>query len=400
MILYKYYISFTFNSSSLIKDFFYTLNNKNLFSRLYHKTKSLAPMYENWCFDATKGTPPDFVLKTNRNCCVYALNFELPIDTNDAEDTAANLINRYAHRISSIKVKRLPKLMNSMKCMKPTEYPHLTSLDLKQVEFDNDSLLLLAPQLEHLSLVYMDNEFDISTVDEQSKCFTKLKTLKIVDTMIDGAKVLSKCSNKLEYLELDSLSGLELTELEFSHLEHLSILFCIEYDGESLKNLLSKCCSSLKTLMLSFMEIEEIGLHTLLEQTMNITTLELEFESGLEDGIDIFLNKCPLLQTLTISGYCMDINGLILKDLTTLKLDWCESKCITSILNQSSKYFLKTVDLNLSLKVIMECQFPVISTLDKILVKDSAQGRGIRKKPVLKKIMKLFPSDLEVRLIV
>ena len=53
-------------------------------------------MYENWCFDATKGTPPDFVLKTNRNCCVYALDDD---DFNDAEDTAANLFNRFAHRI-------------------------------------------------------------------------------------------------------------------------------------------------------------------------------------------------------------------------------------------------------------------------------------------------------------
>jgi hypothetical protein len=264
--------------------------------------------------------------------------------------------------------------------------------------------LFLAPQLEHLSLALVDDEFDISTVDEKSKCFTKLKTLKLLRSMIDVKKILIKCSNKLEYFKLDSLSivnGLEFTELEFSHLEYLNLQFWFEYPGESLKNILSKCCVSLKTLKLSFIDMEEIGFCTLLEQTMNITTLELEFASEEEGiGIDKFLNKCPLVQRLTIYGYHREVNGIILKDLTTLKLDWCESKCVTSILNQSAKYSLKTVDLNLSSKVIMECQFPVISTLDKILVHDSAQGRGIRKKRVLKKIKKLFPSNIEVRLIV
>ena len=360
-------------------------------------------MYQTWCFQANKGDIPDFVLKKKKNFCVYAHRFKFLNDVdgyNNATDKAAIVFNRFAHRISSIRVKRLTKLMNSMKFMSPAEFPQLTSLDLEDVQFDNDSLLFLAPQLEHLCLGYMDNdEFDISSVDEKSKCFTKLKTLKLRSTNINVKTILSKCSNKLEYLDLDSLSGLELTELEFSHLEHLILHFFIEYDKESLKNILSKCCVSLKTIKISFMEVEEIGFCTLLEQTMKITTLELEFESVFEVGIDIFLNKCPLVQRLTIYGYHMEVNGIILKDLTTLKLKRCRAKFITSILKQSAKYFLKTVELNLSSTVIMECQIPVISTLDKILVHDRAQEKGIRKKSALDKIMKLFPSNVEVRLI-
>ena len=361
-------------------------------------------MYQTWCFQANKGDIPDFVLKKKKNFCVSASCYKFLKDAAAGYDTstdkAAILFNRFAHRISRIKVIGLPKLMNSLQYMRPDEFPHLTSLDLELVEFDNDSLLLLAPQLEHLGLDEMYNfEFDISSVDDESKCFTKLKTLKLLNTVIDVNKVLSKCSNTLEYLELDSVSGLELTELEFSHLEHLIIQFCIEYDGESLKNILAKCCVSLKTLKLTFMEIEEMGFCTLLEQSMNITALELEFESEAEVDIEIFLNKCPLVQKLTICGYHSKVNGIILKDLTTLKLDKCGARCMTSILKQSAKYSLKTVELEQRSEVLMECQFPVISSLDKILVKDSAQGRGIRKKRVLKKIKKLFPINVEVRLI-
>ena len=196
---------------------------------------------------------------------------------------------------------------------------------------------------------------------------------------------------------MNSLSGLELLEHELSHLEHLIIYSFREYDRESLKNILSKCCVSLKTLKISY--VEEGSFFTLLKQTMNITALELNFESEVEDDIDIFLNKCPLLQRLTIYGYDREVNGINLKNLTTLELDCCGPKFITSLLKQSAKYSLKTVELKLSSKVIMECQFPVISTLDKILVHDWAQEKGVKKKPAFDKIMKLFLSNVEVRLI-
>ena len=290
--------------------------------------------------------------------------------------------------------------MNSLQCMRPAEFPHLTSLSLSNVNFDNDSLLFLAPQLEHLSLAFMYNdEIDISTVDEKSKCFTKLKTLKLWYIDIDVNKILSKCCNTLEYLELEILSGLKLTELEFSHLEHLIVQFSIEYDRESLKNILAKCCGSLKTLKLTFMEIEEMGFCTLLEQTMNITALELEFESEVEDGIDIFLNKCPLLQRLTIHGYHREVKGIILKDLTILNLDMCGAKCMTSILIQSANYSLKTVELKQRSEVIMECEFPVISKLDKILVHKYYNETEHMHKQGIDNIAKLFPSDAEVRFI-
>ena len=57
------------------------------------------------------------------------------------------------------------------------------------------------------------------------------------------------------------------------------------------------------------------------------------------------------------------------------------------------------MELKLGSEVIMKCQFPVISTLDKILVHHWAQEKGVKKKPLLDKIMKLFPSNVEVRLI-
>ena len=242
----------------------------------------------------------------------------------------------------------------------------------------------------------MDNEFDISTVDEKSKCFTKLKTLKLRGIEIDVRNILSKCCNRLEYLELNSLSGLELLEVELFNLEHLFIELFIEFEEESLRNLLSKCSGSLKTLNLSFIDINDMTLSTLLGQTMKITAFELESEYELEDGIDIFLNKCPLLQSLTLHEYHMEIKGVILNDLTTLELDQCGAKCINSILKQSAKHFLNTVELKLSSKVIMEYQFPLISTLDKILVHHCDQVKGIKNKPVLEKIIKLFPSDVQV----
>ena len=175
----------------------------------------------------------------------------------------------------------------------------------------------------------------------------------------------------------------------------IKLLLCLRH----LRSLLSKCSGSLKTLKLIFIDIEEIGFCTLLEQTMKITTLELEFRSKVEDGIDIFFNKCRLLQRLTLQGYHREVKGIVLNDLTTLELDQCGAKCITSLLKQSAKYSFKTVELKLRSKVIMECQFPVISTLDKILVHDWAQEKGVKKKPLLDKIMKLFPSNVEVRLI-
>ena len=146
------------------------------------------------------------------------------------------------------------------------------------------------------------------------------------------------------------------------------------------------------------MERDYIALCTLLEQTMNITTLELELDSEFHNGIDIFLNKCPLVQKLTICGYHWKVNGIILKDLITLKLDEFGARFITSMLKQSAKHFLKTVELKLSSDVIMDCQFPVISTLDKILVHHWAQEKGVKKKPLLDKIMKLFPSNVKVKL--
>ena len=362
-------------------------------------------MYENWCFDATKGTPPDFVLKTNRNWCVYALGdlFTNNITVNDnAIDTAANLFNRFAHRISSIRVERLPRLMNSLQCMRPAEFPHLTSLELESVRLDNDSLLLLAPQLEHLSLACLNNQmFDISTVDEQSKCFTNLKTLKLFSIEIDVKKILSKCCHSLKYLDLDSLSGLDLLEQELYHLKHAIIYLRAGFYLESLRNLLFKCSRSLETLKLTLRDYDNIGLCKLLDQPLKITTLEImQLNTRLEEkDFVIFLNKCPLVQKLTLTGFNIEMTGIVLKDLKYLRLQGCGAKCMASVLEQASKYSLKTVDVRHGSKPIIECEFPVISKLDKLHVhlkhrwnQDTEDDQN----QALDNVIKLFPSNIQV----
>ena len=55
-------------------------------------------MFKNWCFEADKGTQPDFVLQANKNLCVSVL------EKRSAVDPTTNLMNGYSHRITSIKM--------------------------------------------------------------------------------------------------------------------------------------------------------------------------------------------------------------------------------------------------------------------------------------------------------
>ena len=166
---------------------------------------------------------------------------------------------------------------------------------------------------------------------------------------------------------------------------------------EPLRNLLFKCSESLKTLKLSVNSVN-IDISHLLEKALNITYLEVYIlNSRKKSNIEDFLNKCPLLQKLTLCAYNKEINGIVLKDLKYLKLENCGAKCMTSLLKQSSEFSLKTVHIKQKSDVLMDCEFPVISKLDKILV-HNYDTEDMHKHGIYK-VVKLFPSDAEVRLI-
>ena len=353
--------------------------NKIIFSRLYHKTTLLAQIYRNWYWNTLEYvTPPDFVLESRKKICVYALKDDDHSDDDDeyATNAAAISLNRFAHKISSIKVNSV-YLMTNVKCMKPAEFPHLTSLDLEAVDFDDDSLIMLAPQLESLRLVKIWKRFDISSIDEESKSFTKLKILKIEYVQIDVKKILTKCCNSLKYLVLESgkwdldefrfdsgIWHLEDLEKELPNLINLYVRVNKNLPVESVRHLLTKCSVSLRTL--SFHSDVTIDLSTLLKQTMKITTLEANFRSV--DGLEILLSKCPLVQKLSIKNYYQEVKELVLKDLTYLELFWCGSQFMTSFLNQANKSSLNTVHIRQESEVLNECKIPVISKMDKLVV--------------------------------
>ena len=84
----------------------------------------------------------------------------------------------------------------------------------------------------------------------------------------------------------------------------------------------------------------------LLEKTLKITTLELESEAVV--GLALFLNKCPLVQNLTLVGFDEfreEGNSLVLKDLRKLTMKYCLSKCINNVLREASKSSVKSIHL-------------------------------------------------------
>jgi hypothetical protein len=276
----------------------------------------MAPMFKNWCFEADKGTQPDFVLKADKNLCVSVL------EDRSAVDPVTNLMNGYSHRITSIKMDvergNLLKYLDK----EPSKFSNLTSLDLESVFIEDDALLVLAPNLENLRLAdnsMGDIEYDISSVDEDSKCFTKLKTLSLRNIKIDLDKILSKCCNTLESLNLSyDMVYLPLVNLdkELSTLNNLSITVRYNDSANPVRNLLSKCSKGLKNL--KFFDFGKcFDLSSLLEETLKITTLELKSNSV--DGLTLFLNKCPFIQNLTLLGFREEGNILVLKDLRKLK---------------------------------------------------------------------------------
>ena len=354
-------------------------------------------MFKNWCFEADKGIQPDFVLTAHKSFHLMELKDSPKVDP------TSNLINKFPHRISSIQINMEGVLMNNLNS-NPVRFSHLTSLDVAYVSFSASSLLLVAPQLEQLKLARMKNPLlDISTVDENSKCFTKLKTLKLINIDIDVKMILDKCCNSLKYFEFvpyRSIDNLRYLENGLSSFQYLDIVFKFNDSEEALRNLLFKCSASLKTLKL-FVCSNKIVMSHLLEQALNITSLDINFNMNIREqsNIEGFLNKCPLLQKLTLDGHNKEMNRIVVKDLNYLRLQGCGSKCITSVLEQVSEGSLKTVDILGRSYVLMECEFPVISKLDKILVHKYYDETEDKHKQVLDKVVKLFPGDAEVRFI-
>ena len=303
-------------------------------------------MFKNWCFEADKGTQPDFVLKADKNLCVSVL------EKRSAVDPTTNLMNGYSHRITSIKMDiDIGNLLHYLD-NEPSKFSNLTSLDLESVSIEINALLVLAPKLENLRLadndMDYDMEYDISSVDEDSQCFTKLKTLSLQNINIDLNKILSKCCNTLESLNLNyDMMYLPLVNLdkELSSLNDLSITVRYNDSANPIRNLISKCSRSLR--MLKFFDFSKgFDLSLILEETLNITTLEVESNSV--DGSTLFLNKCPLVQNLTLVGFDEfreEVNHLVLKDLRKLTMKYCFSKGINNVLREASKSSVKSIHI-------------------------------------------------------
>ena len=353
------------------------------------------PRYNYWSFNASKGTPPNFALLDGKKFCLKVI-----VRDDHGCNHDGNFINRYAHRISKLTIVFNIFMMNIdanclmvyLKNMKPAEFPYLTSLTLFKVEFDNDSLLQLSPQLETLKLFMVDTKFDLSTVSVESLCFTKLKTLCIQYCYIDHKKIVSKCSKILEHLDVKYKMGERSAyyHSEFSALKHLNM----DLDHHALLceiNLLTKASSQLKTLIING---NGCDFSDLLEQNMGITRLGLDAEDA--TNIERFLNKCPLIQDFKLLYYEFELNEVKLEYLTTLELQYYFTKCLEGVLKQGSKYSPQLRILKLSF--VMEdfrdfsmVDIPAIPKLDTVWVKDEEDSLDH-----FDEVNKIFPTNAQV----
>ena len=350
----------------------------------------MASMFKNWCFEADKGIQPDYVLTAHKSFHLMEMRDSPQVDP------TSNLMNRFPHRISSMQIDKEGVLINNLNS-NPVRFSHLTSLDLQFVSFSSSSLLIVAPQLKELKLNSIGNSFDISTVDVDSKCFTKLETLKLFNIDIDVKKILDKCCNTLKYFGCIHCRLIDNLENSLSSLQYLDIIVNPKDLEEPYRNILFKCSGSLKTLKLNVNSVN-IDISHLLEKALNITYLVVQIRnSRKKSNIEDFLNKCPLLQKLTLCGYKKEMNGIVLKDLKYLELNSCSSKCMTSLLKQSSEFSLGTVRIIPRSDVLIKCEFPVISKLDKILVHKYYNETEDMHKQGIDNVVKLFPSGVEVR---
>jgi hypothetical protein len=346
----------------------------------------MAPMFEDWGFADNRGTQPDFILEKEKNIRIRHLKRR-------SENGPSQNLTKYANRITSLQTDLEGALLSYLKVC-PAKFSKLTSLELENVEFDNDSLLMLAPQLQNLGLSNIKQEheyFDLESVDEGCESFTKLKTLTLKDVEIDLVKILTKCSNTLEYLEL-KFPGLPANlGQEFSSLRTLNLYLDASNSGHSVRNLLTKCCGSLITLIIHSPYHAKLDYSALLQHPIGITTLEINAHK--KSDIETFLSKCPMVQTLILRNYFGELNTLFMKDLINLNLRWCGPKCMTSALKQASTVKLKTFQFRHSaLKFnLAEIDFPVIPEIDTVMIVDTTLNSA-----EFDQVLKLFPRNAKV----
>ena len=361
--------------------------------------------YKYWCFNASRGTLPNFVLNSDKKFCTKILDYDEHDDRSNLDKIGIS-INRFADRISSLKIDvvlgaiREKKLLDRLRSMKPVGFSNLTTLDVEFFKFDNISLLQLSPQLENLRLHCIDTVFDLSTVRNNDKCFTKLKSLDIYSCKLDVSKILSKCCKTLKHLMLGQGECRHMKKLKhnFSNLKSLEVN--ASFSEKPVKDLLSTSAGSLKSLKLELFEDDKvvIDFSTLLDQSTNITTLNL---CPVRNNIDNFLKKCPDVKNLILT-YCYgEIKDFVMKNLTRVEFVRCNAFCISSVLKQLSKSCVRTLDFNCkeeeigeidltSLNELKSCEFSAIEKLDTVYFS------CINDPEIINKVHQLFPPEAKV----
>ena len=361
------------------------------------------PRYKYWCFNASRGTPPNFVLNSDKKFCIKVIAYD--------EYTADNLdkigisINSFADRISSLEIDvklsdfQEKKLLDRLRSMKPVGFSNLTTLDVETFNFDNISLLQLAPQLENLRFFCVNTVFDLSTVRNNDNCFTKLKSLDIDWCELDVNKILTKSCKTLEHLKLGRSECRNIKKLKhnFSNLKSLEV-----YAENPVKDLLSKSAGNLKSMKLAINEYDDkvvIDFSTLLNQSSNITKLNI---CPGRNNIDNFMKKCPDVQNLTLIYCYEDINDFVMKNLTRVEFVRCYAFCISSVLKQLTKSCVRTLDFNCKVKgdcgaidstylnELRNCEFPVITKLDTVYFSSTYDQE------IINKVLQLFPPEAKV----
>ena len=157
------------------------------------------------------------------------------------------------------------------------------------------------------------------------------------------------------------LKNLEHEQLILTNLSITLIHYHLE--ASIVKNLLSKCSGSLTNLKLVVNDkCDYSNLASLLEQTMKITSLELQSQEVC--GLALFLKKCPQVQNLILNGFEEEVNKFFLKNLRKLEI-------------RLRRFRYRKIS-----------KLPVIPKLDSLWI----DGRWIQ----IAKVPKLFPSNAKV----
>jgi hypothetical protein len=210
---------------------------------------------------------------------------------------------------------------------------------------------------------------------------------------------MTKCCKTLEYLESYDVNSKEFEELE----EDLTALKCLNIAAtnpayKSIRNMLLKAGANMRTLKIQLyrdFSNREFEFSSLLEQELNITTLDIESD-GL--NIDEFLKKCPYIQTMTISGNCGKIKDVILKDLKKLTFEACNAACISNVLKHLSKTLVSVTltcyfETLYTINELRKEEIPVLQKLDTLLI--TGYKHAIAPEAI-NYIPKFFPKNSQV----